>query len=235
RLARSMRDSVGPGAVPVPVVAHLESSQPDASVPTSSEMPPLSESLVIVTGLPRSGTSLLMQMLAAGGTDVLSDGTRAADEDNPRGYLEFEPVKRLRNNSKWLLDARGKTIKIIAPLLTALPPGLPCRVILSERDLDEVIDSQDRMLQRRNRPLATTPERRRMLRDEYRRILERVKAMLARRPRTQLLVIEYRAAISDSLGTAGMLNSFLGGGLDVAKMAAAVEPALHRLRVGGGR
>jgi tetratricopeptide (TPR) repeat protein/arylsulfatase A-like enzyme len=235
RLARSMRDSVGPGAVPVPVGAHLESSQPDASVPTSSEMPPLSESLVIVTGLPRSGTSLLMQMLAAGGTDVLSDGTRAADEDNPRGYLEFEPVKRLRNNSKWLLDARGKTIKIVAPLLTALPPGLPCRVILSDRDLDEVIDSQDRMLLRRNQTLATTPERRRMLKDEYRRILERVKAMLARRPRTQLLVVEYGASISDSLGTAGMLNSFLGGGLDVAKMAAAVEPALHRLRVGGGR
>jgi hypothetical protein len=91
------------------------------------------------------------------------------------------------------------------------------------------------MLLRRNQTLATTPERRRMLKDEYRRILERVKAMLARRPRTQLLVVEYGASISDSLGTAGMLNSFLGGGLDVAKMAAAVEPALHRLRVGGGR
>jgi hypothetical protein len=196
-------------------------------------MPPLSESLVIATGLPRSGTSLLMQMLAAGGMEILADGTRAADEDNPRGYLEFEPVKSLRNNSKWLLDARGKTVKIVAPLLTALPPGLPCRVILSERDLDEVIDSQDRMLLRRNQPLATTPERRSMLKDEYRRILERVKAMLARRPRTQLLVVEYGAAISDSTGTAAMLNGFLGGGLDTAKMAAAVEPTLHRNRAGG--
>jgi predicted AlkP superfamily phosphohydrolase/phosphomutase/tetratricopeptide (TPR) repeat protein len=235
RLARSMRDSSGPGAIPVPVGASplVESSQPDAPVPTSSDMPPLSESLIIVTGLPRSGTSLLMQMLAAGGMEILCDGTRAADEDNPRGYLEFERVKSLRNNSKWLLNARGKTIKIVAPLLTALPPGLPCRVILSERDLDEVIDSQDRMLQRRDQPLATTPERRRMLKEEYRRILDRVKAMLARRPRTQLLVVEYGAAISDSLGTAAMLNSFLGGGLDTAKMAAAVEPTLHRNHAGG--
>jgi tetratricopeptide (TPR) repeat protein len=236
KLARSMRDHGGQGSTPMPVGkdAAVVTTPPETRViPDNAEIPSLSESLIIVTGLPRSGTSLLMQMLAAGGMDILSDGAREADEDNPRGYLEFEPVKGLRNNSKWLLDARGKTIKIVAPLLTALPPSLPCRVILSERDLDEVIDSQDRMLQRRNQPLATTPERRRMLKDEYRRVLERVKAMLARRPRTQLLVVEYSAAISNSLGVAGMLNSFLGGGLDVAKMAAAVEPALHRNRAGG--
>ena len=113
-------------------------------------MPPLSESLIVVTGLPRSGTSMLMQMLAAGGVAVLSDELRTADEDNPRGYLEFEPVKNLLKDSHWLFEARGKAIKIIAPLLSALPPGLPCRVILCERDLDEVLDSQERMLLRRN-------------------------------------------------------------------------------------
>jgi tetratricopeptide (TPR) repeat protein len=236
RLARTMRDAGSSSSTPRRVVENAVVVTAPPAVPVISEngdMPPLSESLVIATGLPRSGTSLLMQMLAAGGMEILADGTRAADEDNPRGYLEFEPVKSLRNNSKWLLDARGKTVKIVAPLLTALPPGLPCRVILSERDLDEVIDSQDRMLLRRNQPLATTPERRSMLKDEYRRILERVKAMLARRPRTQLLVVEYGAAISDSTGTAAMLNGFLGGGLDTAKMAAAVEPTLHRNRAGG--
>ena len=129
--------------------------------------------LIVVTGLPRSGTSMLMQMLAAGGVGVLSDGLRAADEDNPRGYLEFEPVKNLLKDSKWLFEARGKAVKIVAPLLAALPPGLPCRVILCERDLDEVLDSQERMLARRNQPLAATPERRRMLKDEYARTLSR--------------------------------------------------------------
>ena len=94
------------------------------------------ESLIVVTGLPRSGTSMLMQMLAAGGMTVLSDGLREADEDNPRGYLEFEPVKNLLKDSTWLFEGRGKAIKIVAPLLAALPPGLACRVILSERDLE---------------------------------------------------------------------------------------------------
>jgi hypothetical protein len=171
-------------------------------------------------------------MLAAGGLGVLSDEVRAADEDNPRGYLEFEPVKNLLKDSSWLFEARGRVIKIVAPLLAALPPGLACRVILSERDLDEVLDSQERMLLRRNQLPAATPERRRMLKDEYLRTLGRVKAMPARRPNTQLLVIEHSAAISDPRAVAERINNFLGGGLDVAKMAAAVEPTLHRNRAG---
>jgi hypothetical protein len=113
-----------------------------------------------------------------------------------------------------------------------LPPGLACRVILSERNIEEVLDSQERMLVRRNQPLAATPERRRLLKEEYVRTLSRVKAMLTRRPRTQLLVIEHSDAISDPLVTAGKLNRFLGGGLDVAKMAAAIDPTLHRSRAG---
>ncbi len=195
-----------------------------------AEMPALAESLIVVTGLPRSGTSLLMQMLAAGGIAVLADESRAADEDNPRGYLEFAPVKNLLKDSKWLFEGRGRVIKIVAPLLAALPPGLACRVILSERDLDEVIDSQERMLVHRNQPLAATPERRRMLKEEYVRTLVRVKAMLTRRALTQLLVIEHGNAISDPLITAEKLNTFLGGRLDVAKMAAAIDPTLHRNR-----
>ncbi len=208
RLARRMRSrrshpsDLSPltGVIPCHVL-------PDTPFTTPTEMPPLEESLIVVTGLPRSGTSMLMQMLAAGGMGVLSDGLREADEDNPRGYLEFEPVKNLlpgeiTRDSKWLFEGRGRAIKIVAPLLAALPPDLACRVILSERDLDEVLDSQERMLVRRNQPLAATPERRRMLKDEYARTLGRVKAMLARRPGTQLLVIEHSHAISDPLVTA---------------------------------
>jgi tetratricopeptide (TPR) repeat protein len=198
----------------------------------NTEMLPLSECLIVVTGLPRSGTSLLMQMLAAGNLNVLSDGLRAADEDNPRGYLEFEPVKNLLKDSKWLFEARGRAIKIVTPLLVALPPGLACRVILCDRNVDEVLDSQDRMLLRRDQLPAGSLERRRMLKDEYQRTLSRATAMLARRACTQLLVINYNTATSDPLGAADRINHFLGGGLDVAKMAAAVEPALHRNRAG---
>lgn len=111
----------------------------------------------------------------------------------------------------------------MAPLLAALPAGLPCRVILSERDLDEVLDSQQRMLLRRNQPPAATPERREMLKEEYARTLRRVKALLAHRSGTELLVIEHSQVIADPLATAEKLNKFLDAGLDVANMVAAVH------------
>jgi hypothetical protein len=193
-----------------------------------TKMTPIQDSLIVVTGLPRSGTSMLMQMLSAGGIEVVSDGLRKADEDNPHGYLEFEPVKKLLRDSSWLSASRGKAIKIVAPLLSALPPALPCRVIVCERDLDEVLDSQERMLVHRGSALATTPERRRMLKQEYARTLSRVDAMLARRPDTLALVVNYGNAITDSFGTAGKVSQFLGVGLDVEKMASAVTPSLYR-------
>jgi tetratricopeptide (TPR) repeat protein len=232
RLARNMRFSG------VPTREAQRRSGAATSVETSTEpldrgvadLPPISESLLVVTGLPRTGTSLLMQMLAAGGIQVLTDERRLPDEDNPRGYLEYEPVKNLMRNSTWLFEARGKAIKIVAPLLSALPSGLACRVILCERDLEEVLDSQERMLRHRNHSVAESSERRRTLKEEYARTLDRVKAMLVTRPDTGTLVVAHQTAICDAHSTAERINQFLGGGLDVAKMAAAVDPALHRNR-----
>lgn len=205
----------------------------ESCMPASrTEMPPVSECLIVVTGLPRSGTSMLMQMLAAGGISVVTDELRHADEDNPRGYLEFEPVKKLHQDSAWLPELRGKAIKIVAPLLTALPPGLACRVILCERNLDEVLDSQDRMLARRNHP-APAAERRAMLKDEFARMIARTKAMLELRPQTRWLAVDHRAAMADPLKCAERVNELLDGGLDTAKMAAAIDPTLHRNRAAG--
>ncbi len=231
RLAREMRRGRAP-AVRQVAADPVERTAGVADPAQATQLPPLAESLVVVTGLPRSGTSMVMQMLAAGGLAVLADESREADEDNPRGYLEFAPVKKLLQGAQWLFEGRGKAVKIVAPLLGALPRGLPCRVILIERDIEEVLDSQERMLVRRHQPLEATPERRRLLKGEFVRTLGRVQAILARRPRTGLLVVEYRAAISDALATAAKVNQFLGGGLDVGKMAAAVDPALHRNRGG---
>lgn len=231
RLARTMRRA------PVALTASAENTllaPPDSTAAPRdglTEMPAVSDSLVIVTGLPRSGTSLLMQMLAAGGMPVLSDGSRQADDDNPHGYFEYEPVKNLRRDWGWLFETKGKAVKIVAPLLSALPPGLPCRVILCERDLDEVLDSQERMLQHRNQPVTVSADRRRRLKDEYRRTLMQVKAMLSARPQTQLLVIAHSRAISDPRSTAEDVSRFLCCGLDVNRMAAVVEPRLHRNRV----
>ncbi|MDE3196677.1 MAG: histidine phosphatase family protein [Acidobacteriota bacterium] len=177
--------------------------------------------MIVVTGLPRSGTSMVMQMLAAGNVPVLSDGLREADEDNPRGYFEYEPVRGLLRNAGWLPGAEGKAIKIVAPLL---PADLAARIILIERDLDEVLDSQERMLLRRNQTLPATPERRQLLKAEYRRIIERVKQ------RPGLLVLQYQDVVGDPLAAARRIGEFLGGGLDVSKMAEAVDPSLYRNR-----
>ena len=217
RLARRMRRGGVSGVRESTETVQIVAEQFDAVV----DMPPLDECVVVVTGLPRSGTSMLMQMLAAGGFGVLTDGVREADEDNPRGYFEFEPVKKLARDPSWLFEARGKAVKIIAPLLAGLPKGLACRAIMMERNLDEVLDSQERMLVRRGQPIGT-PERRRRLKEEYARTLGRVKAMPSRRPRMQLLTIEHGQAMSDPLDTARKVNEFLGGGLDIAKMAAAI-------------
>src|SRR5262249_30630691 len=102
--------------------------------------------IIIVSGLPRSGTSLMMQMLDGGGVPVLTDNIRAADTDNPRGYYEFEPVKATKRDATWLPAARGKAVKMVSQLLYHLPPGETYRVLFLERDLEEVLASQEKML-----------------------------------------------------------------------------------------
>jgi predicted AlkP superfamily phosphohydrolase/phosphomutase/predicted Zn-dependent protease len=188
------------------------------------------ESLIVVSGLPRSGTSMLMQMLAAGGVAVMSDGLREADEDNPRGYLEYEPVKNLLKDASWLGEARGKAIKIVAPLLGAIPAELPCQVIFVERDVEEVLDSQARMLVRRGKSIEMSEKRRGLLEGEYARTVARVKALLARRAGTRVLSVGYRETVANPPVVAARVNEFLGGGFDVGAMTAAVDAALHRNR-----
>jgi len=231
RLVRAMKTARG-SATPL-ASGHRDPSVSARQGVSSPDIAPLSGSLIVVSGLPRSGTSLLMQMLAAGGVSILADEQRTADADNPRGYFEYEPVRRLLRDSTWTYAARGKAIKIVAPLLAALPADLACQVIFSDRDLDEVLDSQDRMLLRRSQPATLTPERRERLKKEYRRIVDQARTALVHRPATRLLVFDYSAAIADPRGMANKLNSFLGGGLDIAKMAAVIDPELYRNRALG--
>jgi hypothetical protein len=214
------------------VVRRPVDEAPGAELPEtgSAAMPPLSESLVIVSGLPRSGTSMIMQMVAAGGVPVLTDGVRGADDDNPRGYLEYEPVKKLRQDSKWLPEAKGKAVKIVAPLLAALAPGVPCRVILIERDLNEILNSQARMLERRRENPPDSLWRRDRLTNAYSGTLRQAKTFLRNRPSTWLLVLQRDEVLGDPAAAAVRIGEFLGGGLDTAKMAAEVDPSLHRQR-----
>jgi hypothetical protein len=190
---------------------------------------PLDESLVVVSGLPRSGTSMLMQMLAAGGMPVLTDSVRDADEDNPRGYFEFEPVKKLFRGADWLPEAKGKAVKIVAPLLLGLPRGSPCRVIFIARDFDEILDSQAKMIAREG-GVASPPERRELLKAEYARTVSRAGAWLSNRPATAWLMLNHAEVMADPRAAAALLLEFLDGRLDLERAASVVDASLHRNR-----
>jgi len=186
------------------------------------------EFTTIVSGLPRSGTSMAMQMIVAGGIPPMTDGLRAADADNPRGYYEFERVKQLRTDKAWLDDARGTVVKVIHMLVTELPDDRPYRVVFLDRDLREVVKSQSTMLARNARAGgALAPER---LMAVYETQLKQVQAWLAARPNFTVLLVRHADLIRDAAGQARAINEFLGGGLDEAAMAAAVDPSLHRNR-----
>ncbi|MCW5900685.1 MAG: hypothetical protein KIT10_15620 [Flavobacteriales bacterium] len=188
----------------------------------------MSAFITIVSGLPRSGTSLLMQMLAAGGMPLLTDGRRAPDIDNPKGYFEFERVKALPADTAWLAEARGRAVKVIHALLRHLPDHEVYRVLLVERALHEVVMSQGRMLARLGRPGGGLGAERMM--SVFRQELVRVQSALADKPNVRVLRLQHARLIGDPLAAAQAMNAFLGGGLDTGRMAEVVDPALHRSR-----
>jgi hypothetical protein len=187
--------------------------------------------IVVVSGLPRSGTSMIMKMLEAGGLSILTDGLRAADEDNPKGYYEVERVRRLADEADqgWLAEARGKGIKVISYLLKSLPRTFNYKVVFIRRDMEEVLASQRKMLARRGETEDTAPERMRVLFEEE---LWRACYQLKRRREFETIELHYSAVLARPLEESQHLAMFLGGGLDAQAMAAAVDPSLYRNRAG---
>jgi hypothetical protein len=187
-----------------------------------------SQPIVIVSGLPRSGTSVMMQMIHIGGMPALADGVRAADEDNPRGYFEFERVKQIKTDKAWLAEAPGKVVKMVHLLLLDLPPGNEYRVVFLRRDLNEVLASQKKMLARSGRAGAALNDA--QMKTIYTQQIDKVLAWMRTQPHVQFLEINYRDLIENPAEQAKKINTFLGGALDESQMAAAVDPNLYRNR-----
>src|SRR5215831_12895524 len=143
--------------------------------------------IIIVSGLPRSGTSLMMQMLENGGVEVVTDNIRTADSDNPRGYYELEKVRRIKQDKSWLPLMRGKAFKMVSQLLYDLPRGETYRIVFMERDLDEVLASQDIMLNRLGK--RSTP--REQMKQSYALHLERLHEWLREQPHIAVLRVSY--------------------------------------------
>jgi hypothetical protein len=184
--------------------------------------------ITVVTGLPRSGTSMMMQLLHAGGMPVSTDGVRAADEDNPRGYFELEAVKRLRDSEPWpgLAALVGKAVKIVCPLLYYLPNDFQYRVILMHRDAEELLTSQRIMLEHRGVP-AETGHR---LVDAIGHELDRVRLWTASRLGVEMLELDYGELVRNTRPHVETLDRFLGGSLSAARMTQAVDTSLYRCR-----
>jgi len=187
------------------------------------------EPVVIVSGLPRSGTSMAMKMLEAGGMELVVDNIRAADEDNPKGYYEDERVKDLAEteDATWFGGVRGKVIKVVSSLLNHLPPDNEYKVVFMRRNLHEVLASQAKMLDRRGEASHTDDED---LLAMYGRHLEKVEFQLRFRSNFDALYVDYANVVSDPMGEARRIADFVGGSLDVARMAGAVDGSLYRNR-----
>lgn len=186
--------------------------------------------ITIVSGLPRSGTSLMMQMLAAGGMPVLTDEVRKPDEDNPRGYFEFEPVKTLKTSTVWLNDARGKAVKMVHLLLLDLPrEGFMYRILLMRRRISEVLRSQRAMLQRHDKGGAALSDE--QLSQIFLNQMQRVENELNRSPQFSVLSVDYNELMENPALQVGKINQFLGGKLDSEKMIQAIDSKLYRQRI----
>jgi hypothetical protein len=184
--------------------------------------------ITIVSGLPRSGTSLMMSMLEAGGMQILTDYARTPDEDNPEGYYEFERVKQIEHDQSWLEDAKGKVVKIVSERLKHVPQGYAYKVIFMRRKMEEVLASQRQMLIRRGEPAPRISDEE--IAELFERHLREVEAWLARQPHIEVTYVWYDEVLESPIAPAERINQFLGDTLNVEKMVSVVDPTLYRQR-----
>jgi hypothetical protein len=188
------------------------------------------EPIVVVSGLPRSGTSMLMKMLDAGGMEIMTDSERTADIDNPKGYFEYERVKDLESETdkSYVREGRGKVLKVISFLIKDLPNDNDYRVIFMRRDLDEVLASQNKMIQRLGTEDASAAEE--AMKEAYRNDIVRTRLLCKSRPNFELIEVHYKSTVEEPGATAISVNAFVGGHLDETAMREAVDGSLYRNR-----
>ncbi len=183
----------------------------------------------IVSGLPRSGTSMMMKMLEVGGLRILTDNIRTADDDNLQGYYEFERVKQLKEGDvDWLKDAGGSVVKVISALLEHLPVGQQYKVIFMEREMMEILSSQRKMLERRGKP--GNPAEDGKFAELYGKHLDKIKNWLAHQTNMEILYIHYNEMVKQPVEYAAKVAEFLGAPMDVKAMGEVPQVQFYRQR-----
>lgn len=183
------------------------------------------EQIVIVSGLPRSGTSLMMQMLDKGGLDSLVDQKRKADESNPKGYYEFEPVKSIHKDNSWLDQAKDKSVKIVAPLLKHLDFKYRYKIIFMKRNLDEIIKSQQKMIGKNPDIFPVS------LYNAFRKQLESIEIWKNKEPGVELIYIDYKDVLDHPNVAIDKIQSFLGIDLKKNEMEKCIDISLYRNKI----
>lgn len=184
--------------------------------------------VAVVSGLPRSGTSMMMRMLVAGGLPPVVDHEREANDDNPLGFFEFEPVKALKEDDSWVAASKGQVVKVIYKLVYDLPIDVPYRIVFLQRDLDEVVASQEKMLEREGLdPHAV--DRDLMIKLFQGEVLDFQKWARAQR-NIEILFVDYATIVSKAEEAAERIAEFFDCDLDIRAMAEAVDPTLYRNR-----
>jgi hypothetical protein len=184
--------------------------------------------ITIVSGLPRSGTSMMQKMLEAGGIEPLTDLLRKADDNNPNGYYEYERVKALRQGDvAWLTSAQGKSVKVISELLQYLPGNYSYRILFMERNINEVLASQQKMLASQGKSDAATDEQ---LAQLFAQHIHRTKTWIAAQPNMRVLYVDYNQVMQNPQEIVDRINRFLGGNLQIDAMGEVVDPNLYRQR-----
>lgn len=184
--------------------------------------------VTVVSGLPRSGTSMMMRMLDEAGVPAVSDRLRTADDDNPGGYYEFEPVKELPTNKSWVAGARGHAVKVIYKLVYELPQDVDYRIVFMARHIEEVLASQSRMLARSG---ITVPDGDNdLFRTLFTKDLAAFKGWVKTQPNIRIAYIDYRRVLDDTRAVGKDIAEFLERDLDLDAFSAVVDPELYRNR-----
>jgi len=188
------------------------------------------EPIIVVSGLPRSGTSMMMQMLEAAGFSIYTDHERVADESNPKGYYEHKAVKALMHNASWIEETPGKVVKIISHLLFYLPARYTYKIIFMDRDLKEVVLSQHAMLVSKGNKRTKSDAYPLHIEKQFQNNLLRVKRWEKVRSDVSILHMNHAEVLAHPLETARRIADFLGKELNTEKMASVVDPKLYRTK-----
>jgi hypothetical protein len=187
--------------------------------------------ITIVSGLPRSGTSMMMKILEAGGLPIFTDNLRLADENNPKGYYELEQVKALKDgDDAWIKDAPGKVVKVISSLLEYLPASYRYKVIFMRREIAEILASQKQMLIRRGE--SSNGDDRKMA-EQFQEHLKRVRVWLANQPNMEVLYVDYNALMADPAPEIKAVAEFLGLTDHLKAMLSVPDKKLYRQKASG--